>query len=58
MVLFTAVLVAFAFQYPREVHSAVGDPVPNFDLIDLAGKRHTYTEYEGRILLLFFLGHN
>jgi hypothetical protein len=35
-----------------------GDPIPKFDLTDLTGKQHTYQQYEGRMLLLFFLGHN
>jgi hypothetical protein len=42
----------------RELHAALGERVPAFDLIDLAGRQHTYADYEGQILLLFFLGHN
>ena len=38
--------------------AAAGDPVPAFDLVDLAGNRHTADDYQGHILLLFFVGHN
>ena len=38
--------------------AAPGDPVPAFDLVDLAGNRHTADDYQGHILLLFFVGHN
>ena len=43
---------------PGLTFAAPGDPVPAFDLIDLAGNRHTADDYEGQILLLFFVGHN
>lgn len=56
--LLMAVLVGSSFHAPSDVLAAVGDPVPKFDLVDLAGRRHTYAEYEGQILVLFFLGHN
>jgi hypothetical protein len=58
MGVFLAAFFLCSLHSPSEVHSAVGDRAPAFDLIDLAGKQHTYTEYEGEILLLFFIGHN
>ena len=53
-----AVLSALILLFSHPASAAPGDPIPTFDLVDLQGKQHTYQQYEGRILLLFFLGHN
>ena len=36
----------------------VGDPVHNFSLGDLDNKLHTPEVHKGKVLILFFLGHN
>jgi len=54
----TVALALVATLYSHPAAAAPGDRIPAFDLVDLYGNRHTASEYEGRILLLFFLGHN
>ena len=51
-------LVALILGSTGTCFSDPGDPVPAFDLIDLAGNRHTAGDYDGHILVLFFVGHN
>lgn len=50
--------LALGLSFPAPAGAAPGDPAPAFDLVDLDGKRHTYAEYDGRVLILFFVGHN
>jgi hypothetical protein len=54
---FTAILVLILGS-PGIGTAAPGGPVPAFDLVDLAGNRHTADDNQGHILLLFFVGHN
>lgn len=54
----SAILSAAALLFSHPAQAAPGDPIPAFDLVDLQGNQHTYRQYEGRIVLLFFLGHN
>ena len=36
----------------------VGDPAPDFMLQDLNGRTHSANIYKGKVLVLFYLGHN
>ncbi len=38
--------------------ASVGEPAPNFSLLDLNGKTHIPAEYRGSVLVLYFLGYN
>jgi peroxiredoxin len=38
--------------------TAVGDQVPTFSLQALDGKIYTPADYQGRVLVLYFMGHN
>ena len=51
-------VVAAILLAAQPVKAAPGDPIPMFDLVDLNGETHTYQQYEGQIVLLFFVGHN
>ena len=38
--------------------AGVGDPMTDFSLQDLQGVTHTLQDYQDRVLVLFFMGHN
>ena len=35
-----------------------GQPIVDFDLSDLNGRFHSANQYRGKVLVLFFLGHD
>ena len=40
------------------VHAQVGNVAPSFSLQDLEGATHMTEQYRGKVLVLFFFGHN
>ena len=55
---FASVLLAGLLGISSVAQAGVGDPVANFSLAGLDGKIHSPAVYKGKVLVLFFLGHN
>lgn len=50
--------VVFVLMGGVPVNAQVGTVVPDFSLEDLEGTTHMPTQYRGKVLVLFFFGHN
>ena len=57
--LYTAALLTILLDMPGSARSfEIGKLLENFSLQDLNGDIHTLDRYKGKILIIFFLGHN
>ena len=56
--LFSIALAAILLSAASGIWAGVGDPMTDFSLQDLRGGTHTLQDYQDRVLVLFFMGHN
>ena len=56
--IFRLVVVAWVVFQVSPLPAQVGNQIPAFSLQDLDGRTYTEKDYEGRILVLYFMGYN
>ncbi|MFQ6093132.1 MAG: redoxin domain-containing protein [bacterium] len=54
----TLLLMLFGFSRKGAAQPGVGDPAPNFTLIDLDGDTVSLSDYSGLVILLYFFGYS
>lgn len=57
-IFFASAVLAGLLGISSAAQAGVGDPVASFSLAGLDGKIHSPAVYKGKVLVLFFLGHN
>ncbi|GEM_PF-2506576 len=57
-IIYRLMLVSCVILLAPPLWAQVGAQIPAFSLQDLDGKTYTEKDYEGRILVLYFMGYN